>query len=393
MRSPHMRSPQASRSPPSPEIDLRREQQRLRRAFTALVFALAPAALAQACGSTGQPPAGDGGTGGAAGAEAGSEAGAGPDASPDADGGTVTDTGVTDSCVPVLSEVDSGFDAQPLCFYMLPCGLTSGFSTVGCALYYDGIGDAAIAFGCSLVDGQGCVDGVYAPPDSGAVTLSCPGCLGGGGGRRPRGLARPPAPRAPSALGAYFASMAHDEAAAVHAFRRLRDDLALHGAPAALVRAATRSARDEERHARVMARRARAYGAAVPSPRVRRGGPRSLEAIARENAVEGCVNETFGALILHWQAAHARGASARRTFARIAADETRHAALSWSVARWAEARLDAGGRARVAAARARALRGLGRGARGAPFDSPVGRPNPAARAALLEGMMQRLGLG
>ncbi len=294
----------------------------------------------------------------------------------------------------MVIEVDSGADAQELCFYTLTCGLSAGLFTMGgCDVYYPSPDtDAATPLGCSLVDGEGCTAGMFTPGDGGPVTLSCPGCLGGSGGRRPRGLLRPPALRAPTALGAYFARMAHDEAASVHAFRRLGDDLALHGAPSALVLAAARSARDEERHARLMGRCARGQGATVSAPRVRRGRPRSLEAIARENAVEGCVHETFGALILHWQAAHARDASMRRTFARLAADETRHAALSWAVARWAGGRLDAAARARVAAARARAVHGLSRGTHEAPFASPVGRPDLRARAALLDGLIQRLAL-
>jgi hypothetical protein len=114
--------------------------------------------------------------------------------------------------------------------------------------------------------------------------------------------------------------------------------------------------------------------------------------MARENAVEGCVNETFGALVAAWQAAHARDASRRRSFARIAADEARHAALSWAVARWAEGRLDSGARARVAAAAARAARALRKEGASWPFDAEVGRPGPAARAALAAGMIRRLDL-
>ena len=266
--------------PISPHLELRREHLRLRRVFTTLLFALAPAALAQACGSAGSPP---GATGAGGGVDAASE-GAEGDAQPgsDADAAAPQDGSVGDSCVPVLSQADTGPDAEPLCFYMLPCGLSTGFSTVGCDLYYKGTGDAAIAFGCSLLEGEGCTGGMYNPVDGGPVTLSCPGCLGSGGGRRPRGLVRPPAPRAPTALGAYFAAMAHDEAASVHAFRRMRDELAAHGAPAALVRAAARSARDEEQHARLMARHARGHGAAVPAPRVAGVGPaRSRRSPAR----------------------------------------------------------------------------------------------------------------
>ena len=143
-----------------------------------------------------------------------------------------------------------------------------------------------------------------------------------------------------------------------------------------------------------MERYARLHGAPVPAARVRRAGARSLEAMARENAVEGCVRETFGALLLRWQAAHAQDASVRRTFVRISADEARHAALSWAVARWLEPRLDAAGRARVSAARARALRALRRDTSpiAFAFDAPAGRPLPAVRAALLDGMIQQLDL-
>jgi hypothetical protein len=152
----------------------------------------------------------------------------------------------------------------------------------------------------------------------------------------------------------------------------------------------SRARRDEERHARAMARQARMRGAPVSAPRVLRHAIRPLEAVARENAVEGCVNETFGALIAAFQAEHAPRASLRRVFARIAADEVRHAALSWAVARWAEARLDPAARARVAAARARALRTQ---AGAWPFDAEVGRPGPALRARLLDGMARGLALG
>src|SRR5581483_10898484 len=99
------------------------------------------------------------------------------------------------------------------------------------------------------------------------VQLNCPGCLGAGG-RKPIGLVRARATAAPTALGAYFARMAFEEAASVHAFRRLRDELALHGAPLPLVQAARRAARDEVRHARAMSARGRAEGASIPEARV-----------------------------------------------------------------------------------------------------------------------------
>ena len=213
-------------------------------------------------------------------------------------------------------------------------------------------------------------------------------------GLRRERTARTPAP---DAVGEYFARMAHDEAASVHAFVRMRAELAHLGAPAELVAAAERSACDERRHARIIARRARATGARISPARVRRPSPRKLEAIARENAVEGCVQETFGALLMRWQATHAADPSLRRMFARIAADETRHAALSWEVARWAEERLDAPSRARVLAARSRAVRTLreklhARIEGTSTARSAVGQPERFEALALLDGMVAALGL-
>jgi hypothetical protein len=107
-----------------------------------------------------------------------------------------------------------------------------------------------------------------------------------------------------------------------------------------------------------MTRLARRFGA-EPSPC---GTPASatlsIEALALENAVEGCVRETFGALLAAWQACHADDPEVRRSFRRIAVDETRHAALAWAIAAWLERALDARARARVSRARRKALRDL-----------------------------------
>jgi rubrerythrin len=198
---------------------------------------------------------------------------------------------------------------------------------------------------CSIVWNSGCSYG----------NISCGyGCAPG---RRPAGL-HPSRPRAGSATAALLAQMAYLEAASVDAFERLASELAAHGAPAALQRRAFRAARDERRHARVMSSLARRAGATVPVPRVAKVPRRSLEAIARENAVEGCVNETFSAALAAVQAECARDGQVRAAMRRIAADEARHAELAWSVATWVDTRLDAGARKRVTAARTKAARAL-----------------------------------
>jgi hypothetical protein len=160
---------------------------------------------------------------------------------------------------------------------------------------------------------------------------------------------------------ALLANMAYMEAASVDAFERLASELEAYGAPVALRLRAIRAARDERRHARVMSALARRAGATVPTPRVTKVSRRSLETIARENAVEGCVNETFGAALAAVQAACARDERVRAAMRRIAADEKRHAELAWSVAEWIEARLDGAARERVRGARTRAARAIVRG--------------------------------
>jgi hypothetical protein len=182
-----------------------------------------------------------------------------------------------------------------------------------------------------------------------------------GTGRRPPGLRRTRAARA-APVARFLARSAHLEAASVVAFALLARELDAHGAPARLRSAARRAARDEARHARVVTALAERAGARVASARVSAPRVRPLEAIAVDNAVEGCVRETFGAAIATMQAAKARDAEVRAAMSHIARDETRHAELSWALAAWLDRKLDDAGRARVRQARDRAVRGLLRSA-------------------------------
>jgi hypothetical protein len=85
---------------------------------------------------------------------------------------------------------------------------------------------------------------------------------------------------------------------------------------------------------------------------------RDLETIAIENATEGCVRETFGALSADWQALHARAEELALAYRAIAKDELRHARLAWRVAHFAERRLSAPARRRVQEAQQEAIRTL-----------------------------------
>jgi rubrerythrin len=184
--------------------------------------------------------------------------------------------------------------------------------------------------------------------------------------------------------------MATEEAASVHAFEQLRAELSWLRAPAELVVAAASSARDEERHARTITELARSRGAEPALKFVVQPRSSDIESTARHNAVEGCVRETYGALLAHWQATRAEDPELRAAFARIARDETRHAALAWAIARWADTRLPAKGQRRVAHAHRRAVRTLERELGREPHRDLVrqaGLPRAAQARSLLGAMV------
>jgi hypothetical protein len=153
-------------------------------------------------------------------------------------------------------------------------------------------------------------------------------------GRRTSGI-DDPTPCETEALGAVFANRAYLEAVSVHAFARLERELAFHGAPPALRRDARRARRDEVRHTAMTVRLARRFGetASLPAPAVD-ASVRGLFEIACENAVEGCVRETYGAVMGLVEAATSSDSDVRRSSQRIAEDECRHAELAMDVARW-----------------------------------------------------------
>lgn len=155
-----------------------------------------------------------------------------------------------------------------------------------------------------------------------------------------------------------FSKMAALEAQSVPAFGRMARELRAHGAPRHLQRKARRSRRDELRHVRMMGALAERFGgkrARVPGERL---WVRTLFEMALENAVEGCIRETYGAYLADIQARTSRDAEVRGILRRIAKEETEHAELSWEVHRWAMARLSAAEREIVHRGMAAAMSGL-----------------------------------
>jgi hypothetical protein len=177
-------------------------------------------------------------------------------------------------------------------------------------------------------------------------------------GRRPAGLVPPTRIHAPDAVGRWLAHAAWLEAASIPAFVYLARELELHGAPRGLARAAIAAARDEVRHARVMRDIAQRYGATVPAVDVTLPVERTLEQLAIENAIEGCVRETWGAVLALWQSHRAQDPELRAVYREIADDEARHAALGWAIDTWVKTRLPAEAHARIDAARQAAVREL-----------------------------------
>lgn len=176
----------------------------------------------------------------------------------------------------------------------------------------------------------------------------------------------------------FLARMAYLEEASITAFRDLRKDLHALGAPRKLLRRASRAKRDEMRHAKRM--RALAVRAQEPMGEVLLHPAKrlSLEELATQNAVEGCVREMFGALLAAYQAMHAEDQEARTVMCEIAKEEAEHAALALDIHQWAMKRLDGRARERVQEARRRAVMQLGRrreGELGARYRARYGLPS------------------
>jgi rubrerythrin len=177
-------------------------------------------------------------------------------------------------------------------------------------------------------------------------------------GRRPHGLKESMLRFEKNGFSRHLADAAWLEAASVDAFRRLRRELEAHGAPRRLIRAASQSARDERRHARTARALARRFGVSVPRVDCAPFERRSLFDLALENAVEGCVRETWGALVAMRQAERAEDLGVRAAMAGIARDELRHAELAWRIDRWLAPRLTREHRQKVGEARQSAVNQL-----------------------------------
>lgn len=215
------------------------------------------------------------------------------------------------------------------------------------------------------------------------------GCIG----RRPSGMRAGAPSMSTGDVGAFFANVTRLEASAVVAFDLLFDELEGLGAPAALLDEVRVARADEVRHTDAMARIARRYGAEPGTVRVEPTGPRSAYAIALENAVEGCVRETFGALVGAHQAGTAADPVIAQAMRDVADDEMRHAELSWAIAGWLEPRLTGEERAAIARAKREALAMLREEAgteHAAALVERAGLPTPAIAVEMVDSLAATL---
>jgi hypothetical protein len=159
-------------------------------------------------------------------------------------------------------------------------------------------------------------------------------------GRRTSGAAEPCGDA--TGIADYLARSAYLEAVSVVAFERLAREISAHGAPEELTSLARRAAREEVEHADAVWRLASIFGATAPieRPSLVPSEVRSLYEIAVENAVEGCVRETYGAAVGVFRAARATDAAVREAMQAIAEEECGHAELSWRILRWTLSQLD-----------------------------------------------------
>ncbi len=305
------------------------------------------------------------------------------------DAGSPTDTatpGDSAACAPYRASESSPGTCEETVVY--PCGLPREAQVdAGTFINYElcrtlcaPLGDGFFGGGCRRLEQR----------SDGSDQIACTTCAVG---RRSDGLMAVRGAREAGPVGDFFARVATLEWASVTAFERLADDLARFGAPSELVAEARRSADDERRHTDSMGSLARRFGAPVREPEFAATDARSLEAVAVENAVEGCVRETFGALVATWQARSATDAGVAAALRDVAADETRHAEFSWALGRWADGVLDEGARARVRAAREGAvaeLRAELDGAVDPALVSVAGMPDRATGLALFAAMTDAL---
>ncbi|TNE44759.1 MAG: ferritin-like domain-containing protein [Deltaproteobacteria bacterium] len=213
------------------------------------------------------------------------------------------------------------------------------------------------------------------------------------GGRLPAGLQPQEQTDVTNELGQYFAKLCFLEQAAVVAFEVLALELETHSAPQGFIERAWQAVQEEKEHAEMTALLTQMFGAEAPEVSVDPQPVRSLEEIAYENAVEGCVRETYAPLAAHWQSLHSVSPEVRAVMGRIAEEESGHAALSWEVDAWISPQLTSAQQAKKDQLQREAVAELGQQIQSEPSQTMVdlaGLPSALSAQKLFDGLQREL---
>jgi len=138
----------------------------------------------------------------------------------------------------------------------------------------------------------------------------------------------------PNAMARWFARAFHAEASSVGSFLQLKAELQELHAPQSLLERCMKAAKEEVMHARMMSKYCAKEGGQAPNLDFGSIPTRNLFDLALDNAVEGCIFETYAALRAHYQSKNATDVRIRKIMKVIARDETEHAQLAWDIHHW-----------------------------------------------------------
>ncbi|MAA78179.1 MAG: hypothetical protein CL916_02885, partial [Deltaproteobacteria bacterium] len=132
-----------------------------------------------------------------------------------------------------------------------------------------------------------------------------------------------------TSLASHFARQAQEEAISIFSFAELHQILCVYNAPKNLQERCIRSLKEEQAHTRMAITLCERYGGSSPDMHVPSPKTVSLFDAALHNAIVGCIQETWAAVLEEYQAQHTQ--IHQHIQRRIAKDEASHAQLAWDI--------------------------------------------------------------
>lgn len=247
----------------------------------------------------------------------------------DGDSGKMVDTGIPITCdtsTTMCSVSESTFtvDQSTIDAYLVDGNFTEESCTNICT---DQLGWADDYCGCAL---QG-----TAP----SIDITCTYTMCAVEGRSHGNIQK--LQRIPTNFAELYAQAFHAEASSVMAFILLRLELENLGKnqyaiDTNILERCTQASKDEIVHARYFAGLAKQQGCTLPPLQFGdmdaiQNHKRSLLEITIDNAVEGCIFESFSAIKASYQAKHSTNPTFAKIAKAIAEEETQHAILAWDI--------------------------------------------------------------